>query len=380
MKTVIHSYKAFLKPWLALGLSICAAPALADSGTFVISPYLFSVLGNQIGVAWQYTVPPKGAQAVQFTSRIGETPAIDVPAQQDGDLYFAILPLPACGFGKTASYQVSGQPAPLTIQEIPCADSPDPVRFSFLADTQEGVDHDVLFAQQMAAFPSQAVLNGGDLVQTGTKMDDWVAFFKSMEPVGSTRVLFPAVGNHEYRDDLSVPMWKHFFQFEARDAHYSYDLGAAHIIVLNSNFEDDPTQKTSQLAWLEAELARPSQWRIVYFHHPGYSVGFFNSPEAPKKEYETVQSLYIPLFEKYHVDIVMNGHVHLFETAIKNGIHYLTVGPAGGSMGVMANKDPYKLKASYTRSIVNLEASPGHLRALSTSIEGNILDDLILMK
>jgi len=232
----------------------------------------------------------------------------------------------------------------------------------------------------MAAFPSQAVLNGGDLVQTGTSEDDWVAFFRSMEPVGGTRVLYPAVGNHEYREDLTVPMWKHYFQYEAKDAHYSFDLGAAHIIVLNSNFEDDPSQRNSQLAWLESELAQPWQWKIVYFHHPGYSVGFFNSEEAPKKEYKYVQQLYIPLFEKYHVDLVMNGHVHLFETDLINGIHYLTVGPAGGVIGVMANKDPYKLKASYTRSIVNLEASPGHLRALSTSIDGKILDDLILTK
>lgn len=376
------------KTWIATGgvflifSTSLASSAPADDKRFLIQPYLFSILGKQIGVAWQYASPPKEVPSITFTNtdNNGYENDFELEAQQDGDLYFSILPIPACGFGTQATYQVTEQLAPITIQEIPCSNSPDPVRFSFMADTQEGYDHDFQFAQQIAGFPSQAVLNGGDLVQNGTYPEDWVGFFQSMEPVGGTRVLFPAVGNHEYRGDTSVPMWKHFFRYPAKDAHYSYDLGAAHVIVLNSNFVDDPSQRLSQLPWLEAELAKPSRWKIIYFHHPGYSVGFFNNPEAPRKEFKTIQKRYIPLFEKYGVDLVMNGHVHLFETALKNGVHYLIVGPAGGKMGVYGNVDPYRLKSKDVRSIVNLEVSPNHLRALSMAIDGAILDDLFLTK
>ena len=293
---------------------------------------------------------------------------------------YAILPIPVCGYGPNVSYRVSGQSALTPVSEIPCGNSQQPARFSFLADSQEGPQYARMFAEQIKLFPGSAVLNGGDIVQTGNSLAAWNGYFAAMEPVGGSRVLFPAVGNHEYRGDPTIPLWRHFFRYDAKDAHYAYDIGAARIIVLNSNFEDDPSQRTSQLAWLRAQLAVPSRWKIVYFHPPAYSVGFFNNPVAPRKEHVVLQDYYIPLFEQYKVDVVLNGHVHLFETDYKNGIHYLIVGPAGGKMGVYGNKDPYMLKAARERSIVDLEVTQSYLRALSVNISGQVLDDLILRK
>jgi hypothetical protein len=372
---VKKQYFAFIVFSLSL---FCLNSAVADS--FAIKPYLFSILGQQVGVAWQYNSLPANVTTPGLALYQSGKLIQQLPAEQNDELYSVTLPLAACGFGNDVSYKVDGQSAPVTISEVPCADATDPVKFTFLADAQEGTAFDKQFAQQIAAYPGVAILNGGDLVQTGTSADDWRGFFSSMEPVGGSRILYPAVGNHEYRDNVSVPMWKKFFKTEAHDATYAFDMGPARVIVLNSNFEDDPSLKMSQLEWLENELRLPSKWKIVFFHHPGFSVGFFNSPAAPKKEYVTVQDYYIPLFEKYGVDLVLNGHVHLFETSQKAGIHYLIVGPAGGKMGIMGASDPYKLKSAKTRSIVNLEVTPDHLRALSTGINGEILDDLLLAK
>jgi hypothetical protein len=354
----------------------CLNSASADD--FQIKPYLFSILGQQIGVAWQYSSLP--ATAPKLSLYKGGALVQELTADQDDELYSVTLPIQACGFGTDVTYQVDGQDAPVGIAEIPCADSEDPVKFTFLADAQEGTEYDKQFAAEIANYPGVAILNGGDLVQTGTSADDWRGFFQSMEPVGGTRVLFPAVGNHEYRDDVSVPMWKKFFKMEAHDTTYAFDIGQARVIVLNSNFEDDLSLKTSQLEWLENELRLPSRWKIVYFHHPGFSISVFNNPMYPRKEYVTVQDYYIPLFEKYGVDLVMNGHTHLFETSQKAGIHYLIVGPAGGDMGVEGATDPYKIKSAKTRSIINLEVSQDNLRAVSTGIGGEILDDLVLAK
>ncbi len=56
------------------------------------------------------------------------------------------------------------------------------------------------------------------------------------------------------------------------------------------------------------------------FHHPPFSIGFFNSALAPKKEYVSLRQKFVPLFEKYKVDLVQNGHTHIFERAAKKGV------------------------------------------------------------
>lgn len=357
-----------------------ASPEFAFKATFKIKPYLFTVLGQQIGIGWQYNEEIARFVTTDVELFDGNNLIQTIHDTTDDGFKFAILPLASCGFGKNIGYRVTGQIQITRIAEIPCGDSAEPVRFSFMADTQEGPKFDRVFAEQVRAFPASAVLNGGDLVQTGTKYQDWVEFFDAMDPVGASRILFPSVGNHEYRNDEKAPLWKRFFRTEAKDAHYAFDLGAARVITINSGFEDDPSLRSSQLEWLRQQLALPAKWKIVFFHHPPYSVGFFNNPRAPRKEFVTLQDYYVPLFEEYKVDLVLNGHVHLFETAEKNGVHYLIVGPAGGKMGVYGNKDPYMKKTARERSVVHLEAAPDHLRALSMSIDGTVLDDLILRK
>ena len=230
------------------------------------------------------------------------------------------------------------------INQVTCSDSDGSGEFfSFLADSQEGPEYTHVFAEYMKAFKPAAILHGGDIVQTGTDPDDWVKYFGAMEAVGGSTVLYPTPGNHEYRRDLSVPAWQHYFRSpsSARENHYSFTLGQVQIIALNSNFVDDPSQNPGQLAWLDAELAIPSKWKVVFFHHPAYSNGFFNSPEAPRKEHVVVADYYVPLFEKYKVDLVLNGHVHIYERSYKNGVNYVTVGPAGGKMGVKGGEDDY---------------------------------------
>lgn len=35
---------------------------------------------------------------------------------------------------------------------------------------------------------------------------------------------------------------------------------------------------------------------------------------------------WVPLFEKFHVDIVISGHTHLYARGKRNGVIYLIVG------------------------------------------------------
>jgi hypothetical protein len=80
-----------------------------------------------------------------------------------------------------------------------------------------------------------------------------------------------------------------------------------------------------QLEWLEKELSSSkSEWKIAFFHHPLYSSGERHGSELD------LRSVIEPLFVKYGVDVVFNGHEHFYERIKpQKGITYFISGAAG---------------------------------------------------
>jgi predicted phosphodiesterase len=90
-------------------------------------------------------------------------------------------------------------------------------------------------------------------------------------------------------------------------ANFSFDYGGVHWTVLDSNpyvnWSDNALKK-----WVEQDLAaaRDAKWRFVAYHHPP-----FNSAQRHREAQQ--MRVLSPLFEKYKVDVVWNGHVHNYQ-------------------------------------------------------------------
>ena len=57
-------------------------------------------------------------------------------------------------------------------------------------------------------------------------------------------------------------------------------------------------------SWIDQQLAATkAKWKIAMFHFPPYNW------EEP---YLNIQKEWIPLFDKYHVDMVFSGHTHYY--------------------------------------------------------------------
>ena len=80
-----------------------------------------------------------------------------------------------------------------------------------------------------------------------------------------------------------------------------------------------------QIQWLEKELeASSNDWKIVFFHHPLYSSGDRHGSDLRLRE------VLEPLFVKYNVSVVLNGHDHFYERVKpQKGIAYFVVGSGG---------------------------------------------------
>jgi hypothetical protein len=160
----------------------------------------------------------------------------------------------------------------------------------------------------------------------------------------------PAAGNHEYLTPGAAGYFGYFGpQAAPPGGYYSYELGAWHVIVLNSTPQWAACQppKTSpedgrtcvgdpaQRLWLTADLAAHRQrCTLAYFHHPRYSSGMHGS------QYEMQQ--FWDILYAANVDVVISGHDHLYERfapqdAVGNadahrGIRQFTVGTGGAEL------------------------------------------------
>jgi hypothetical protein len=364
-----------------LALSIITLTVRAQLTDFMIQPYLYATDADHVHVAWQYTAGSKlntSTLAIQVDHG-ANSPVTAVQARNDNGLWIADLPISTCGFG-TFRYLIPGMSTAQVVTAVPCPATGSTARLAFVADAQEYPEYVKTLADQIGQQSVTALLNDGDLVQTGDSAEDWLNYFSATAGISASTIMFPAIGNHEYRSTPQTNLWSHYFQLPAAAAHYSFFVGDAHIMVLNSNFTDDPSQVDSQIGWLQGELAKSAQWKIVMFHHAVYCKGFFNSPLAPKKEYQTLQEKYVPLFEAAHVDVVLNGHDHVYERSIKNGITYLVSGPAGGDMGFYATSNSYSQFSSLERTVTYIDVSAHKLSANSLNLEGKSIDTFSLSK
>ena len=104
--------------------------------------------------------------------------------------------------------------------------------------------------------------------------------------------------------------------------YYTFATGPLRVVVLDANRPTDP----AQLAFMRRVLAAARQPAvIVAFHQPVYSAGLHQPVLAQ-------QRLWAPIFTRYRVSLVLQGHNHQYERVVRGGVTYLTTGGGGASV------------------------------------------------
>ncbi len=121
--------------------------------------------------------------------------------------------------------------------------------------------------------------------------------------------IHPATGNHEYATPGAAGYYSYFGAAAGPRGrgYYSYELGAWHVVVLNSNCSVVSCAATSaQVRWLRADLAaHPRRCTLAYWHHPRFSSGFHGNDTS-------VAPLWSALYAG-GADVVLDGHDHDYE-------------------------------------------------------------------
>jgi methionine-rich copper-binding protein CopC len=155
-----------------------------------------------------------------------------------------------------------------------------------------------------------AVLALGDLQYDSGSLSDFNASYDpSWGRVKS--VTYPVVGNHEYGQSNASGYFQYFGSRAGTPGHgwYSFDLGAWHIVAINSNCDrlsGGCGSGSPEETWLRNDLAaHPTACTIAMWHHARYSSGHDGDNTF-------MQSMWSDLYDA-GVEILLSGHSHDYE-------------------------------------------------------------------
>lgn len=125
---------------------------------------------------------------------------------------------------------------------------------------------------------------------------------------GRTR---PAPGNHDYETPGAAGYFAYFGAAagDPKKGYYSYDLGAWHVIVVNSICKEvgGCHRGSPQERWLREDLAaHPAPCTVAMWHHPRFSSA------AEHGDDPTMSDIWKALYEA-GAEVVLSGHDHTYE-------------------------------------------------------------------
>jgi alkaline phosphatase len=181
------------------------------------------------------------------------------------------------------------------------------------------------------------VFTVGDLAYPNGSDRDFAECYGPSWGRHKARTTLPVAGNHEYYSTDAEPF---FDYFGARSnpglGYYSRDIGAWHVVVLNSNCDFVGCDRDSaQLAWLADDLARSdAHCTLALFHHPRFSSGRYRDDDDVSAFWE--------LLYYEGAEMVLNGHDHNYErfgpqrpdgrSDPAHGMTQIVVGTGGGEL------------------------------------------------
>lgn len=260
-----------------------------------------------------------------------------------------------------------------------------PIVFAAISDTEARPHVNAHLADLLWRESPQLVLNAGDLTDGGRAEQrfEWThEYFAALSPLMARTPFLPVMGNGE--DDF---IW--FERYHALKApgrsYYAFRYGDVEFFVLDSNLDrrdkEQPDFRAAQRAWLEKALAASTaRWKVASFHHPPLG-----------ERYPKVAEDFVPLFERFGVDLVLVGHHHNYfrswpllgdrPVSDRPGPVYVQLGGGGGNVSNRANvTDPRWAKTYQGYSYMMVRAFGDRMELVLHDDQGAVRDTAEVIK
>jgi hypothetical protein len=281
-----------------------------------------------------------------------------------------------CGLtpGTTYTYQVGGgapgQDVWSAAQTFTTLPSTGSITIGVSGDARDSATIFQLVQERMRDAAVSMQIFSGDLILFGAEESLFQAWLTAAwtDPQNASsfltlgqELILPVAGNHE---DSSAQFYGNFAlpgDGPYAESFFSVDIGSAHIVMFDDQqiAYDTPADETAAaLAFIDTDLTAAEQNRakvpfLLAVHHRSE---FGNGADSGDPDVIEARNALNPLWDKHHVDLVINGHEHDYErtqpmtgppaapvvqTSTTSGTTYVICGGAG------ANADPPQSPASY---------------------------------
>lgn len=202
-------------------------------------------------------------------------------------------------------------------------ESEKPFEFVYLGDVQNSIlDMSARVLRNAYSHSPKAAfwLYAGDIVNSGGNDNEWGELFESLGWIAKVTPMAFLPGNHEYPQKLInnkktrnlTELWRPQFALPENgvegleESNYFFNYQGVKVITLNGN-----EKLEEQAEWLEKILKTNNEkWTIVSIHQPFYST-------AQGRDSQDRRDLFLPIFDKYGVDLVLQGHDHAYGRTYK---------------------------------------------------------------
>ncbi|MDG3004095.1 purple acid phosphatase family protein [Paludisphaera mucosa] len=273
---------------------------------------------------------------------------------------------------------------------------PKRLEFLYLGDAQTGFEGwGALVTAAFRRHPGMDfIFLAGDLVDRGNERTNWDHFFLRAAPVFDRVTVMPAVGNHEYLDQ-GPRLYNAFFRLPqdgppdtTAGLVYSFRYGGAFFAVLDSTAAVmSETQARKQAEWLDEALANAhADWKFVVFHHPIY-------PSHPTRDNPVIREHWVPVFDRHHVDMVLQGHDHAYlRTPPMRNHERVSTSEEGTTYVVAVSGDKFVLDQPprpyievgrtevSTYQTIEIDEPSRRLTFRAWTIDGGIADSFVIQK
>ena len=249
-------------------------------------------------------------------------------------------------------------------------------------------------------FPdAELIVVNGDLVDNGEAAYQWRAWHLAATKILSERTFAPVMGNHEcygvdwfnalpigYLDQFALPNndSKKFGGY-----FYSFDYGAAHFFMLNTQFAEldalNPGLQDAQEYFFRRDAANFNRvWKIVFMHKDIY--------DYAQDKFNDIADRFLDLFDELEIDLVFTGHLHTYRNRGKifarkksaRGTTYILCGRSGDQKYVEPHSAiddvTYPNLRGEPESFIVLNVSATEINLLSRTVDGEILDEFTIRK
>jgi len=208
-----------------------------------------------------------------------------------------------------------------------------PFSFVVFGDTRTDVGSHRRLVERVRREVPDFIIATGDMVDEGSREDQWQLFFDIERDLLRENVIFPCLGNHDRQGrGRTADNFRKYFSLPENspdpERYYAFTYANSRFLVLDSNAYSFAL--TDQTAWIEqqlqeAQLDSAIRHIFVVMHHPPYSISLHGGRAE-------LRDAWTPLFERYQVAAVFSGHDHCYERAERNGIRYVVSGGGGAPL------------------------------------------------